>query len=72
MKADSRLDKTRPLMADLEPVPVHLQPAVKMYRKGRGSRLESEPPADEFLSLPKFPDLAIEPVGEAAVEVTRI
>jgi len=51
------------------PVPVHLQPAFDGYGKGRGSLPVSEALADEFLSLPMFPGLEAERVGEVVASL---
>ncbi len=51
------------------PVPVHLQPALETFGNGRGSLPVSEMLADEFLSLPMFPGLAVGGVDEVVSAV---
>lgn len=51
------------------PVPVHLQEAYRGLGLGRGSFPVAERCADEFLSLPMFPELTAEQVAAVAREV---
>lgn len=48
------------------PIPVHLQDAYKSLGLGRGSLPVAERCADEFLSLPMFPDLTTEQIETVA------
>lgn len=51
------------------PIPVHLQDAYKSLGMGRGSFPLAERCADEFLSLPMFPELTDEQLQAVATEV---
>jgi dTDP-4-amino-4,6-dideoxygalactose transaminase len=51
------------------PIPVHLQDAYKFLGNGRGSFPVAERCADEFLSLPMFPELSEEQIQAVATEV---
>lgn len=51
------------------PVPVHLQEAYRSLGRGRGSFPVAERCADEFLSLPMFPELTAEQVEYVARQV---
>jgi dTDP-4-amino-4,6-dideoxygalactose transaminase len=51
------------------PVPVHLQEAYRFLGRGKGSFPVAERCAEEFLSLPMFPELAREQVQAVAAEL---
>lgn len=51
------------------PIPVHLQEAYRFIGKGRGSFPVAEQCADEFLSLPMFPELTNEQIGKVVSEL---
>jgi dTDP-4-amino-4,6-dideoxygalactose transaminase len=51
------------------PIPVHLQDAYKFLGQGRGSFPVAEQCADEFLSLPMFPELTEEQIQAVATEL---
>lgn len=53
------------------PVPIHLQKAYSFLGLGRGSFPVSEQCADEFLSLPMFPELAEEQINVVARELKQ-
>ena len=53
------------------PIPVHLQKAYSFLGLGRGSYPITEQCADEFLSLPMFPELTNEQIDAAAQEVKK-
>lgn len=48
------------------PLPLHLQPAYRHFGLGRGAFPVTERAADEILSLPMFPELTQEQVGQVA------
>ena len=54
------------------PVPIHLTDAYKFLGLGRGSFPVAEQCADEFLSLPMFPELTPEQVGYVATEIKNL
>jgi dTDP-4-amino-4,6-dideoxygalactose transaminase len=54
------------------PVPIHLTDAYKFLGLGRGSFPVAEQCAEEFLSLPMFPELTPEQVGYAATEIKNL
>jgi dTDP-4-amino-4,6-dideoxygalactose transaminase len=54
------------------PVPVHLQEAYRSLRLGRGSFPVSERCADEFLSLPMFPELTPEQIEHVARSLCQL
>jgi len=54
------------------PVPIHLTDAYKFLGLGRGSFPVAEQCADEFLSLPMFPELTPEQVEYVATEIKRL
>ena len=51
------------------PIPIHLQEAYAHLKLGRGSYPVAEHCADEFLSLPMFPELTPEQIGAVAGEI---
>ena len=54
------------------PVPIHLTEAYKYLGLGRGSFPVAEQCADEFLSLPMFPELTPEQVEYVATEIKKL
>ena len=54
------------------PIPVHLQPAYSQLKLGRGSFPVAERCADEFLSLPMFPELTSEQTETVAQQVKTL
>lgn len=54
------------------PIPVHLQEAYKFLGLGRGSFPVAERCADEFLSLPMFPELAPDQIMAVAEELKLV
>jgi len=54
------------------PIPIHLTDAYKFMGLGKGSFPEAEKSADEFLSLPMYPELAEEQVGYVAEQVKKL
>ena len=54
------------------PVPIHLTDAYKFLGLGRGSFPVAEQCADEFLSLPMFPELTPEQVEYVATEIKKL
>jgi dTDP-4-amino-4,6-dideoxygalactose transaminase len=54
------------------PVPIHLTDAYKFLGLGRGSFPVAEQCANEFLSLPMFPELAQEQIEYACSEIKRL
>jgi dTDP-4-amino-4,6-dideoxygalactose transaminase len=48
------------------PLPLHLQPAYRHLGLNRGAFPVTERAADEILSLPMFPELTQEQVGQVA------
>jgi dTDP-4-amino-4,6-dideoxygalactose transaminase len=54
------------------PVPIHLTDAYSFLGLGRGSFPVAEQCADEFLSLPMFPELTPEQVGYVATEIKKL
>lgn len=54
------------------PVPVHLQPAYRGLGLGRGSFPVAERCAEEFLSLPMFPELTPEQIETVASELIAL
>ena len=53
------------------PVPIHLQEAYRSLGFERGSFPIAEQCADEFLSLPMYPELSREQVSAVAAELTE-
>ena len=53
------------------PIPVHLQEAYRFLGYGRGSFPVAERCAEEFLSLPMFPELSEEQIQAVAKEVRQ-
>jgi dTDP-4-amino-4,6-dideoxygalactose transaminase len=51
------------------PIPVHLQPAYQFLGHEKGSFPVAEKCADEFLSLPMFPELRADQVARVAQEL---
>jgi dTDP-4-amino-4,6-dideoxygalactose transaminase len=54
------------------PIPIHLADAYKFMGLGKGSFPEAEKSADEFLSLPMYPELAEEQVGYVAEQLKKL
>jgi len=54
------------------PVPIHLTDAYKFLGLGRGSFPAAEQCAEEFLSLPMFPELTPEQVAYVATEIKNL
>jgi len=54
------------------PVPVHLQDAYKSLGYGKGSLSVAEQCAEEFLSLPMFPELTAEQIRYVAEQISEI
>ena len=54
------------------PVPIHLTDAYKFLGLGRGSFPVAEQCADEFLSLPMYPELAPEQIEYVATELKKL
>ncbi|HVM61586.1 MAG TPA: DegT/DnrJ/EryC1/StrS family aminotransferase [Verrucomicrobiae bacterium] len=52
------------------PIPIHLQEAYAHLKLGRGSYPVAERCAEEFLSLPMFPELTPEQIGVVASEIS--
>jgi len=53
------------------PIPIHLTDAYRFMGLGRGSFPEAEKCADEFLSLPMFPELSEEQIEYVCTEIKR-
>ena len=51
------------------PIPIHLQEAYKHLKLGRGSFPVAERCAEEFLSLPMFPELTVEQIETVVREI---
>ena len=54
------------------PIPIHLTDAYKFMGLGKGSFPAAEKSADEFLSLPMYPELTEEQVGYVCAEIKRL
>jgi dTDP-4-amino-4,6-dideoxygalactose transaminase len=54
------------------PIPIHLTDAYKFMGLGKGSFPAAEKSADEFLSLPMYPELTEEQVGYVAEQVKKL
>jgi dTDP-4-amino-4,6-dideoxygalactose transaminase len=54
------------------PIPVHLQEAYRFLGYGRGSFPVAEQCADEFLSLPMYPELTVEQIGTVERELRAV
>jgi dTDP-4-amino-4,6-dideoxygalactose transaminase len=54
------------------PIPIHLTDAYKFMGLGKGSFPAAEKCADEFLSLPMFPELAEEQIEYVCAEIKRL
>ena len=54
------------------PIPIHLTDAYKFMGLGKGSFPAAEKSADEFLSLPMYPELTEEQVGYVAEQVNKL
>jgi len=72
-----RRDALRAHLADREigtqlhyPVPLHLQPAYADLGLGKGSFPEAEHACDEVLSLPMYPELALDAINQVAAAIS--
>ena len=54
------------------PIPIHLTDAYGFMGLGRGSFPSAEECADEFISLPMFPELSVEQIEYVCTEIKRL